>query len=149
MLWISSFMIVAQPHFGVNPVTVYDRAGNGKYKMKISVMIVSLLHDFIETHPELITIENIGNSCGGYFSLQGFVFRGQSPSILEPIRANRASIDTVEHLWTEISSQRTISTSPIRRVITSMHQTKTAVQDRCEVRSETTSISILYSSTCE
>ncbi|CAF1089274.1 unnamed protein product [Rotaria sp. Silwood1] len=55
----TSFLIVAQPHSGVNPVTIYERKGPGEYTAKISVTIISLLHDFMQTHPNLIELFDI------------------------------------------------------------------------------------------
>ncbi|CAF1076007.1 unnamed protein product [Adineta steineri] len=55
----NSFMIVDQPHCGFNSATVYKRKGPGDYITKVSVTIVSLLHDFMETHPNLIEIHSI------------------------------------------------------------------------------------------
>lgn len=55
-------MIVAQPHSGVNPVTIYERRGPGEYTAKISVTIISLLHDFMQLHPNMIELYDIGNS---------------------------------------------------------------------------------------
>ncbi|CAF1016883.1 unnamed protein product [Adineta steineri] len=55
----NSFMIVDQPHCGFNSATVYERRGPGEYGTKASVTIVSLLHDFMETHPNLIEIHPI------------------------------------------------------------------------------------------
>lgn len=54
-------MIVAQPHSGVNPVTIYERKGPGEYIAKISVIIISLLYDFMQTNPNLIELYDIGN----------------------------------------------------------------------------------------
>ena len=56
----SSFMIVAQPHSGVNPTTIYERKGPGQYGAKISVCIISLLHDFMQQYPKLIQLYDIG-----------------------------------------------------------------------------------------
>jgi hypothetical protein len=53
-------MIVAHPHCGVNPVIIYERKGLGEYTAKVSVIIVSLLHDFMQTHPNLIELCDIG-----------------------------------------------------------------------------------------
>jgi hypothetical protein len=53
-------MIVAQPHSGVNPVTIYERRGPGEYTAKISVIIICLLHDFVEEYPSLIELYDIG-----------------------------------------------------------------------------------------
>ena len=53
-------MIITQPHYGENPVTIYNRKGPGKYAAKVSVTIVSLLHDFMATHRKLIELCNIG-----------------------------------------------------------------------------------------
>jgi hypothetical protein len=53
-------MIIDQPHSGVNPVLIYEKKGPGLYTAKVSVIIVSLLHDFIETHPNLIQFYDIG-----------------------------------------------------------------------------------------
>ncbi len=53
-------MIIAQPHAGVNPVLTYERKGPGIYTAKVSVIIVSLLHDFMETHPNMIELYDIG-----------------------------------------------------------------------------------------
>ncbi|CAF1010978.1 unnamed protein product [Adineta steineri] len=55
----SSFMIVAHPHSGVNPVTIYERKGPGAYTAKISVTIVSLLYDFMQQYPNLIELFDI------------------------------------------------------------------------------------------
>ncbi len=52
-------MIIAQPHSGFNPVVVYDRKGF-LYTAKTSVIIVSLLHDFMQTHPDMIKLDDIG-----------------------------------------------------------------------------------------
>ena len=60
-------MIVAQPHSGANPVTIYERRGPGEYTAKISVTIVSLLHDFMEEHPNLIELYDIGTCIGKSF----------------------------------------------------------------------------------
>lgn len=53
-------MIIAQPHSGVNPVTIYERRGPGEYTAKISVIIISLLYDFMQSHPKLIEVYDIG-----------------------------------------------------------------------------------------
>jgi hypothetical protein len=52
-------MIVAQPHSGANPVTIYERRGPGEYTAKISVTIISLLHDFMQQYPNLIELYDI------------------------------------------------------------------------------------------
>ncbi len=56
----SSFMIISQPHYVVNPVIIYYPNGRGEFKAKVSVTIVSLLHDFMVTHPNLIELYDIG-----------------------------------------------------------------------------------------
>jgi hypothetical protein len=61
-IFVSSLMIVAHPHNGVNPVLIYERKGPGEYTAKVSVIIVSLLHDFMQTHPNLIELYDIGKS---------------------------------------------------------------------------------------
>jgi hypothetical protein len=53
-------MIIVEPQYGVNPVLIYDRKETGKYTAKVSVIIVSLLNDFIETHPNMIKLDDIG-----------------------------------------------------------------------------------------
>lgn len=53
-------MIVAQPHSGVNPTTIYERKGPGQYGAKISVCIISLLNDFMQQYPKLIQLYDIG-----------------------------------------------------------------------------------------
>jgi len=53
-------MIISQPHSGVNPVTTYERKESGEYLAKLSVTVVSLLHDFMVTHPNLIELYDIG-----------------------------------------------------------------------------------------
>jgi hypothetical protein len=53
-------MIVAQPHSGVNPVTIYERRGPGEYTAKVTVTIISLLHDFMQLNPNLIELYDIG-----------------------------------------------------------------------------------------
>jgi hypothetical protein len=53
-------MIVAQPHSGANPVTIYERRGPGEYTAKVSVTIISLLYDFMQMNPSLIELYDIG-----------------------------------------------------------------------------------------
>lgn len=53
-------MIVAQPHSGANPVTIYERRGPGEYTAKVSVTIISLLYDFMQLNPHLIELYDIG-----------------------------------------------------------------------------------------
>jgi len=53
-------MILVQPQYSVNPVLIYDRKGPGKNTAKVSVIIISLLHDFMETHPNMIQLDPIG-----------------------------------------------------------------------------------------
>jgi len=53
-------MIITHPHSGVNPVLIYERKGPGIYTAKVSVIIVSLLHDFMETYPNMIELYDIG-----------------------------------------------------------------------------------------
>jgi hypothetical protein len=57
-------MVIAQPHSGVNPVLVCERRegreGSGTHVAKVSVIIVSLLHDFMQTHPNTIELDDIG-----------------------------------------------------------------------------------------
>ncbi len=53
-------MIIDQPHYGVNPVLIYEKKEPGIFKAKVSVIIISLLHDFMETHPNLIKFYDIG-----------------------------------------------------------------------------------------
>ncbi len=61
MINCSSFMVIAQPHSGVNPVLVCERReGPGTHVAKVSVIIVSLLHDFMQTHPNTIELDDIG-----------------------------------------------------------------------------------------
>jgi hypothetical protein len=55
-----SFLITAQPQYGFIPVLNYDRTGPGKYTAKVTVIIISLLHDFMETHPNMIQLRDIG-----------------------------------------------------------------------------------------
>lgn len=58
--YFSSFMITDHPHNGVNPVLIYQRKGPGIYIAKVSVFIVSLLHDFMQKNPNLIELYDIG-----------------------------------------------------------------------------------------
>jgi hypothetical protein len=53
-------MIVTQPRSGVNPVTIYERTGPGEYTAKVSVIIISLLHDFMQAYSHLIELYDIG-----------------------------------------------------------------------------------------
>jgi hypothetical protein len=54
-------MILDQPHYHAIPVsTLYERKGPGLYTTKVSVIIVSLLYDFMKTHPTLIQLFDIG-----------------------------------------------------------------------------------------
>ncbi len=53
-------MIIDHPCDGVNPVLIYERKGPGIYTAKVSVRIISLLHDFMQIHPNLIRLDNIG-----------------------------------------------------------------------------------------
>lgn len=55
-----SFIIIAQPHCNTNPVLVYDGKRSDSSKAKVSVIIVSLLHDFMETHPNMIELDDFG-----------------------------------------------------------------------------------------
>ena len=58
----SSFMVLAQPHSGVNPVIIVDRRGPRIHVAKVSVILISLLHDFMQTHPKMIELDDIGKS---------------------------------------------------------------------------------------
>jgi hypothetical protein len=60
LIYSSSFMIITHPNSGVNPVLIYERKGPGIYTAKASVIIVSLLHDFMETHSNMIELYDIG-----------------------------------------------------------------------------------------
>jgi hypothetical protein len=53
-------MIVTQPRSGVNPVTIYERKGPGEYAAKVSVIIISLLHEFMQAYPDVIELYDIG-----------------------------------------------------------------------------------------
>jgi hypothetical protein len=53
-------MIIKHPCNGVNPVLIYERKGPGIYTAKVSVIIVSLLYDFMETRPNIIKLYDIG-----------------------------------------------------------------------------------------
>ncbi|CAM4894403.1 unnamed protein product [Rotaria socialis] len=55
----TSFFIVDQPHSGTTPVTIYERKAPGEYTAKISVTIISLLYDFMQTHPNLLELFDI------------------------------------------------------------------------------------------
>ncbi|CAF1534675.1 unnamed protein product [Rotaria magnacalcarata] len=55
----TSFLIVDQPHSGTTPVTIYERKAPGEYTAKISVTIISLLYDFMQTHPNLLELFDI------------------------------------------------------------------------------------------
>ena len=57
-----SFMIVSQPHCGATPVLVYERERGHICRAKVSVTIVSVLHDFMQTHPDTIELNDIGKS---------------------------------------------------------------------------------------
>jgi hypothetical protein len=53
-------MVLDQPHYGVNPVLIAERKGPGIHVAKVSVIIISLLHDFMQTHPNMIELNDIG-----------------------------------------------------------------------------------------
>lgn len=54
-------MVISQPHYNSNPVLVYERRGSsGQCTAKVSVIIVSLLYDFMRTHPNVIELFDIG-----------------------------------------------------------------------------------------
>jgi hypothetical protein len=53
-------MVIDQPHCGVNPVLIAERKGPGRHVAKVSVIIISLLHDFMQTHPNMIELNDIG-----------------------------------------------------------------------------------------
>ena len=53
-------MITIHPHAGVNPVLIYERKESNLYTVKVSAMVVSLLHDFMQTHPNCIDFDDIG-----------------------------------------------------------------------------------------
>lgn len=55
-------MVIAQPHYGVNPVLIAERKGPGRHVAKVSVIIISLLYDFMQTHPNMIELDDIGKS---------------------------------------------------------------------------------------
>lgn len=54
-------MIIDHPRNDVNPVLIYNRKENDEYEATGSVRIISLLHDFMQTHPGLIQLYDIGN----------------------------------------------------------------------------------------
>ena len=58
---LSSFMIIDHPRNGVNPVLIYNRKEANDYEAKGSVRIISLLNDFMQNHPDLIQLYDIGN----------------------------------------------------------------------------------------
>ena len=62
-------MIVAQPNSGVIPVVIYERKCPGVYTAKISVIIVSLLHDFMQLHPGTIELYDIGSDDDASYSM--------------------------------------------------------------------------------
>jgi hypothetical protein len=55
----SSFMIIEQPHCGGIPVTICQGSKTSGHSADIKVTIVSLLHDFIQQHPEIIELMSI------------------------------------------------------------------------------------------
>jgi len=59
-IYSSSFIINVQPHYRDNPVIIYEKQKPGIYTAKVSVIIVSLLHDFMEAHPNMIELYDIG-----------------------------------------------------------------------------------------
>ncbi|CAF3354737.1 unnamed protein product [Rotaria socialis] len=61
-LFSTSFMILNHPHCGVNPVLIYEPRGTGQCTAKLSVTIVSLLYDFMQSHPNLIELYDIETS---------------------------------------------------------------------------------------
>ncbi|CAF4018359.1 unnamed protein product [Rotaria magnacalcarata] len=61
-LFSTSFMILNHPHYGVNPVLIYERRGTGQCVAKLSVTLVSLLSDFMQSHPNLIELYDIETS---------------------------------------------------------------------------------------
>lgn len=56
-----SVLIIDQPHSGVNPVTVavVNKDNNCIYDAGIDVTIICLLNDFIQAHPDVITLSDI------------------------------------------------------------------------------------------
>lgn len=58
----SSFMIIDHPKNGANPVLIYERIGPGTYRAEGSVKIISLLHGFMQNHPHLIQLFDIGKT---------------------------------------------------------------------------------------
>jgi hypothetical protein len=55
-------MVIAQPHSGLNPVLVVELKATRTYTAKLSVVLISLLHDFMQTHPNMIHLDDIGKS---------------------------------------------------------------------------------------
>lgn len=70
-------MIIAQPHADVNPVIIYEKCVLGIYKAKVSLTIISLLHDFMQTYPDIIQFYNIGKYIifDSFLIVKMFLFR--------------------------------------------------------------------------
>lgn len=64
-----SFIIITQPHCNNIPVTVYDGNRSKSGTAKISVTIICLLHDFIQTHPNMIKLNDIGRDINFHYYL--------------------------------------------------------------------------------
>ena len=126
----SSFLIVTQPHSGVNPITIYERRRPGEYTAKISVTIISLLNDFIEQHPNLIELVDIGKrkQLIVYGFLKKYIYIYLEPS-LHPISPHY-----------KLAEPQTISWKPCQI------QTELAGRSRTFLCAELTSITIEQSS---
>lgn len=53
-------MVIDHPQNDANPVLIYERIGPGTYRAEGSVKIISLLHDFMRNHANLIRLYDIG-----------------------------------------------------------------------------------------
>lgn len=123
-------MIVAQPHSGVNPVTIYERRGPGEYTAKISVTIISLLHDFTQLHPNLIELYDIGNSLTRKFSLTKKTFvlvifpvllRTKSMSSITILQTGRTENYLVENMSNSNDGRRKTANVSLCRIIYHYH----------------------------
>jgi hypothetical protein len=52
----------------VIPITIYERENNGNYSAKVSSVIISLLHPFMEMHPGVFELYPIGRVTRVFFS---------------------------------------------------------------------------------
>ena len=121
----SSMMINKQPMCGATPVLVYERQKGNIYKAKVSVTIISLLHDFMKKHPNVIELDNISKSVVFHwfckYDSNGF-FRINVMFIRQFLSTCWWWTNLLENMWTPNKFSREINSDSICWVERNSHQ---------------------------